>query len=180
MQRKQLELNSHEEFCCIPFSEMSFRAGTQFVDSLLTKIFTLCVTCVISYQSILSLQRLRENVFVKFPLSVFQVIKHKNFKSRLDFDMAVHAALEEAGVELVCLAGFMRIVTGEFVRKWRGRLLNIHPSLLPSFKGMHAHKLVLEAGVRISGCTVHFVEVSAVRTTLNFITFPTVPKKLQI
>ena len=128
---------------------------------------------------ILSLQRLRENVFVKFPLSVFQVIKHKDFKSRLDFDMAVHAALEEAGVELVCLAGFMRIVTGEFVRKWRGRLLNIHPSLLPSFKGMHAHKLVLEAGVRISGCTVHFVEVSAVRTTLNFITFPTVPREFK-
>lgn len=87
-----------------------------------------------------------------------KVIKHKDFKSRLDFDMAVHAALKEAGVELVCLAGFMRIVTGEFVRKWRGRLLNIHPSLLPSFKGMHAHKLVLEAGVCISGCTVHFVE----------------------
>lgn len=91
----------------------------------------------------------------------FQVIKHKEFKSRLDFDMAVHAALEEAGVELVCLAGFMRIVTAEFVRKWHGRLLNIHPSLLPSFKGMHAHKLVLEAGVCISGCTVHFVEVSS-------------------
>ena len=87
------------------------------------------------------------------------MIKHKEFKTRLDFDMAVHASLEQAGVELVCLAGFMRIVTGEFVRKWRGRLLNIHPSLLPSFKGMNAHKLVLEAGVCITGCTVHFVEV---------------------
>ncbi|XP_068755360.1 trifunctional purine biosynthetic protein adenosine-3-like [Montipora capricornis] len=86
-----------------------------------------------------------------------KVIKHKDFKSRLDFDMAMHSALEEAGVELVCLAGFMRIVTGEFVRKWHGRLLNIHPSLLPSFKGMHAHKMVLEAGVCITGCTVHFV-----------------------
>lgn len=74
--------------------------------------------------------------------------------------MAMDAALKEAGVELVCLAGFMRIVTGEFVRKWNGRLLNIHPSLLPSFKGMNAHKMVLEAGVCITGCTVHFVAVS--------------------
>lgn len=86
-----------------------------------------------------------------------KVIKHKDFKSRLEFDMAMDAALKEAGVELVCLAGFMRIVTGEFVRKWNGRLLNIHPSLLPSFKGMNAHKMVLEAGVCITGCTVHFV-----------------------
>ena len=74
--------------------------------------------------------------------------------------MAVHATLEENGVELVCLAGFMRILTGEFVRKWTGRLINIHPSLLPSFKGVDAHKQVLEAGVTISGCTVHFVVVS--------------------
>ncbi|KAK2570668.1 Trifunctional purine biosynthetic protein adenosine-3 [Acropora cervicornis] len=86
-----------------------------------------------------------------------RVIKHKDFKSRLEFDMAMDAALKEAGVELVCLAGFMRIVTGEFVRKWNGRLLNIHPSLLPSFKGVNAHKMVLEAGVCITGCTVHFV-----------------------
>ena len=101
-----------------------------------------------------------QNKQSKEQIILFQVIKHKEFKSRLDFDMAVHAALEDAGVELVCLAGFMRIVTAEFVRKWHGRLLNVHPSLLPSFKGMHAHKLVLEAGVCISGCTVHFVEVS--------------------
>ena len=81
--------------------------------------------------------------------------------------MAIHGALKEAGVELVCLAGFMRIVTGEFVRKWNGRLLNIHPSLLPSFKGMNAHKLVLEAGVSISGCTVHFVAVSDIGAVYN-------------
>ena len=103
--------------------------------------------------------RKNNSVLVANFFYVFQVIKHKDFKSRLDFDMAVHAALEEASVQLVCLAGFMRIVTGEFVRKWNGRLLNIHPSLLPSFKGMHAHKLVLEAGVCITGCTVHFVAV---------------------
>ena len=74
--------------------------------------------------------------------------------------MTIHSALQEANVQLICLAGFMRILTGEFVRKWRGRLVNVHPSLLPSFKGANAHKLVLEAGVRISGCTVHFVEVN--------------------
>ncbi|XP_013393591.1 trifunctional purine biosynthetic protein adenosine-3 [Lingula anatina] len=86
-----------------------------------------------------------------------QVVNHKDFPSRLEFDLAVSSILEDYGVEYVCLAGFMRILTGDFVRKWEGRLLNIHPSLLPSFKGAHAHKLVLEQGVRVSGCTVHFV-----------------------
>ncbi len=73
--------------------------------------------------------------------------------------MSVNESLEREGIQLVCLAGFMRILSGEFVRKWKGRLLNVHPSLLPSFKGINAHQQVLDAGVRISGCTVHFVEV---------------------
>ncbi|CAG5128152.1 unnamed protein product, partial [Candidula unifasciata] len=85
------------------------------------------------------------------------VIDHKGYKSRAEFDAAVHEALVQHGIELVCLAGFMRILTGEFVNKWTGRMLNIHPSLLPSFKGAHAQQLAIEARVRISGCTVHFV-----------------------
>lgn len=87
-----------------------------------------------------------------------KVIPHTAYKSRLEFDMAVHSELMAAGVEIVCLAGFMRILTGDFVRLWRGHLINIHPALLPLFKGIHAHRQALEAGVRITGCTAHFVE----------------------
>ncbi|XP_054719716.1 trifunctional purine biosynthetic protein adenosine-3-like [Uloborus diversus] len=87
-----------------------------------------------------------------------KVINHKDYSSRVEFDMAMHAILQENKVEIVCLAGFMRILSKEFVRLWEGKLLNVHPAILPAFKGMNAHKLALEAGARISGCTVHFVE----------------------
>ncbi|MDE2110320.1 MAG: phosphoribosylglycinamide formyltransferase [Alphaproteobacteria bacterium] len=86
-----------------------------------------------------------------------KVVPHKPFPSRQAFDAAIDATLTEAGVEIVCLAGFMRILSDWFARKWEGKLLNIHPSLLPSFKGVHVHEQALAAGVRISGCTVHFV-----------------------
>ena len=86
-----------------------------------------------------------------------KVIPHKAFPSREAFDKAVDAALSEAKVEIVCLAGFMRILSDWFARTWDGRLLNIHPSLLPLFKGVHVHEQALQAGVRVSGCTVHFV-----------------------
>ena len=86
-----------------------------------------------------------------------KIISHKVFASREEFDAAVDAALAAARIELVCLAGFMRIQSEGFVRKWEGRMLNIHPSLLPAFKGTKVHEQAIAAGVRISGCTVHFV-----------------------
>jgi phosphoribosylglycinamide formyltransferase-1 len=84
-------------------------------------------------------------------------INHKDFASREDFDAALDGALKEACVELLCNAGFMRLHTEDFVRRWWNRHLNIHPSLLPAFKGLHTHARVLDEGVKISGCTVHFV-----------------------
>ena len=84
-------------------------------------------------------------------------IDHKAFATREAFDDAVEAALTQAGIDLVCHAGFMRIQSDAFAARWLGRQLNIHPSLLPAFKGLHPHKQALDAGVRISGCTVHFV-----------------------
>ncbi|HWB46993.1 MAG TPA: phosphoribosylglycinamide formyltransferase [Hyphomicrobiaceae bacterium] len=82
---------------------------------------------------------------------------HKAFPAREGFDDAIHAALTAARIDLVALAGFMRIQTPGFVQKWQGRQLNIHPSLLPLFKGLRPHQQALDAGVKISGCTVHVV-----------------------
>lgn len=86
-----------------------------------------------------------------------RTISHKAYATREDFDSAIDAALSEADIALICEAGFMRIHSDVFVRKWQGRMLNIHPSLLPAFKGIRVHQQVIDAGVRISGCTVHFV-----------------------
>lgn len=86
-----------------------------------------------------------------------QILPHKNYPDRAAFDAALDAALRAAKVEIVCLAGFMRLFTDGFVEAWRGRMLNIHPSLLPSFPGLHPQQQALDAGVRFSGCTVHFV-----------------------
>jgi phosphoribosylglycinamide formyltransferase-1 len=84
-------------------------------------------------------------------------ISHKDFASREDFDGAIDTALRAAGVALVCEAGFMRIHSEWFANMWMGKLLNIHPSLLPSFPGIRVHRQALDAGVKISGCTVHFI-----------------------
>ena len=85
------------------------------------------------------------------------VIDHRKFADRAEFDAALAAALDEHTADLVLLAGFMRIFTTPFVERYAGRLLNIHPSLLPAFPGLHTHARALDAGVRIHGCTVHFV-----------------------
>ncbi len=88
-----------------------------------------------------------------------QTIAHRDYASRADFDAALTAALEAAGVEIVCMAGFMRIVTEQFIAHWKDRLLNIHPSLLPAFPGLDTHARALAAGVERHGCTVHFVRL---------------------
>lgn len=86
------------------------------------------------------------------------VIESKPFgPDRAGFERLLQAALDAHGIELICLAGFMRLFTAEFVQRWYGRMLNIHPSLLPSFPGLDPHGQALRAGVKISGATVHFV-----------------------
>lgn len=84
-------------------------------------------------------------------------LDHKAFPDRASFDMAMHAELLTAGIEFVFLAGFMRVLSKEFVEKWHDKLVNIHPSLLPSFPGVDTHERAIETGVKFHGCTVHFV-----------------------
>ena len=85
------------------------------------------------------------------------VVPHRDQPDRETFDRAVSAELDKHAVGLVALAGFMRILSPWFPQRWAGRLINIHPSLLPSFRGLHVQRQALDAGARISGCTVHFV-----------------------
>lgn len=85
------------------------------------------------------------------------IVDHKKFPSREEFERAMQAHLEERRVEIICLAGFMRLLTPWFVAQWQGRLLNIHPALLPAYRGLKTHERALADGVKIHGCTVHFV-----------------------
>ncbi len=85
------------------------------------------------------------------------VIDHKKFEDRESFEDALHVCLKDHQTQLVCLAGFMRILNAEFVNRWRDRMINIHPSLLPSYKGLNTHARAIEDGVRFSGCTIHYV-----------------------
>lgn len=86
-----------------------------------------------------------------------RILPHGDYATRADFDAALHAALQAAEPDLICLAGFMRILTPDFTAKWEGRMVNIHPSLLPLYKGLHTHARALADGVAVHGCTVHGV-----------------------
>ena len=86
-----------------------------------------------------------------------RIIDHTNYSSREDFDTELSMILSNSKCKLVCLAGFMRILSESFVNTWPNSILNVHPSLLPSFPGTKTHERALEAGVKVSGCTLHFV-----------------------
>jgi phosphoribosylglycinamide formyltransferase 1 len=86
------------------------------------------------------------------------VVDHKIYAGRDEFEGSMQALLDIHRIELICLAGFMRVLGAPFVSRWRGRMLNIHPSLLPAFRGLDTHARALESGVKFHGCTVHFVE----------------------
>jgi phosphoribosylglycinamide formyltransferase 1 len=86
-------------------------------------------------------------------------IDHKQYATRMAFEAKLHTALMDYKTDLICNAGFMRMLTGSFVDRWRDRQLNIHPSLLPAFPGLDTHQRALDAGVKIVGCTVHFVRL---------------------
>ena len=82
---------------------------------------------------------------------------HKAYKSRAEFEAAMQAVLTAHNIKLIALAGFMRLLTAEFVNAWKGKMINIHPALLPAYKGLHTHERALNEGARTHGCTVHFV-----------------------
>jgi phosphoribosylglycinamide formyltransferase-1 len=84
-------------------------------------------------------------------------VDHQAYRDRCAFEAVLQARLESAGAELVCLAGFMRVLTGKFAERWRGRMLNVHPSILPLFPGLDTHARALAAGMSVHGCTVHEV-----------------------
>jgi phosphoribosylglycinamide formyltransferase 1 len=85
------------------------------------------------------------------------VVEHRAYRERAAFDAELDRHLRAAGAEFICLAGFMRLLTPAFVERWRDRMINVHPSLLPAFPGLDTHARALAAGVRFHGCTVHFV-----------------------
>lgn len=86
-----------------------------------------------------------------------QVFERKDYSSKAEHEAAILSALDKIRPDLICLAGYMRLLSGEFIRRHEGRILNIHPSLLPLFPGLHTHQRAIDTGMKIAGCTVHFV-----------------------
>lgn len=99
-----------------------------------------------------ALERARK---AKVPTAVFDRI---NFSDRKEMEIQIDQVLEKYNVKLICLAGFMRLLSADFVARYRGRIINIHPALLPAFPGLHVQQKAVDHGVRFSGCTVHFVD----------------------
>jgi len=85
-------------------------------------------------------------------------VDHKIYAGREEFERSLQLVLDIHRIELICLAGFTRILSATFIERWRGRIINIHPSLLPEFRGLDTHRRALDAGAKVHGCTVHFVE----------------------
>ncbi|MDQ1195493.1 phosphoribosylglycinamide formyltransferase [Agrobacterium sp. SORGH_AS 787] len=85
------------------------------------------------------------------------VFERKNYASKSEHEAAILAALSELAPDIICLAGYMRLISGEFIAPYEGRIINIHPSLLPLFPGLHTHQRAIDSGMKITGCTVHFV-----------------------
>ncbi|MGB1539718.1 MAG: phosphoribosylglycinamide formyltransferase [Rickettsiales bacterium] len=122
------------------------------IDACDTPDYPAEITCVISNNAdAFGLQRAE-----KLGIAT-EIIPTKAYKTREAYDAALQSTLEAYKIDLVCLAGFMRILTPDFVNRWYGRMLNIHPSLLPAYRGLHTHRQVLKDGIQITGCTVHFV-----------------------
>ena len=86
-----------------------------------------------------------------------RIVSHKDYTNKTDFEQKILGILDEFSVDLVCLAGFMRIISPVLITPWEGRIINIHPSLLPKHKGLHTHERAIEAGDTTSGCTIHYV-----------------------
>lgn len=122
------------------------------IDAAQTPGYPARIACVISNDpGAAGLDRARA---AKIPV---HAVNHRDFKNREDFEKVLDAKLEEHGVQLVCMAGFMRLLTPWFVDRWRDRLINIHPSLLPAYPGLDTHKRAIADRVEFAGCTVHFV-----------------------
>jgi phosphoribosylglycinamide formyltransferase-1 len=122
------------------------------IDACATPDFPAQIACVISNKA--EAKGLEHARAANIPALV---ISHRDFSDRQSFDAALDAALEQHHVQLVCLAGFMRLLTSWFAERWRDRLVNIHPSLLPAFPGLDVHNKVLAYGAKLTGCTIHYL-----------------------